>query len=248
MVIARIKTSLGRIRNALGRSPDRFLEDVSGVVHVGANIGQERELYRAHGLNVLWVEPIPEVFAQLTTNISGFEKQRALQALVTDVDDQQYEFHIANNSGASSSILNFKQHRDIWPGVEYTATVSLRSVTLATLLNREQIDAGQYNALIMDTQGSELLVLRGSLPVLTTFDFIKTEVPDFESYEGCCQLSDIDAFMTEHGYKEVSRHEFASRTGGGSYFDIVYRKRTFTAPRRSARARTRPSGRQARGR
>jgi FkbM family methyltransferase len=224
MVITTMKAVLRRVRKALERRPDRFLKDVSGVVHVGANIGQERELYDAHGVSVLWVEPIPEVFAQLNANISGFKNQRAVQALVTDVDDKEYEFHIANNSGASSSILDFKQHKDIWPGVAYTTSVRLRSTTLTRLLEREQVDRRQYNALIMDTQGSELLVLRGGVPVLDSFEFIKTEVPDFESYEGCCQLADISAFMTQHGYKEVSRHKFATRAQGGSYFDIVYRR------------------------
>lgn len=43
-----------------------------GVVHVGANLGQERELYEHYGLNVLWVEPIPEVFEQLKKKHCSF--------------------------------------------------------------------------------------------------------------------------------------------------------------------------------
>jgi FkbM family methyltransferase len=224
MIVAKIKALLRPLKKALKQNPDRFLNDVTGVVHVGANTGQERDLYNTHGLNVVWVEPIPEVFTQLNANIRGFKNQRAYQELVTDVDDREYEFHIANNSGASSSILDFKQHKDIWPGVDYTTTVRLKSITLTTLFKREQVDSSQYQALIMDTQGSELLVLQGSLPILNNFKFIKTEVPDFESYEECCQLSDINNFMIEHGYKEFSRNKFASSAEGGSYFDIVYKK------------------------
>ncbi len=224
MIVDKIKTLLRPLRKVLGKSPDRFLLEVSGVVHVGANLGQERELYSAHGLIVVWVEPIPEVFTQLNDNIRGFKGQRAFQALVTDVDDKEYEFHVANNDGASSSILELKQHKDIWPGVHYTTTVLLKSMTLATLFARQRIDASQYQALVIDTQGSELLVLRGSLPVLNTFKYIKTEVPDFESYEGCCQLSDINEFMIEHGYKEFSRAKFAIRAGGGNYFDVAYKR------------------------
>ncbi len=226
MIVAILKALLRPRRKALKKNPDGFLEDVSGVVHIGANSGQERELYDTHGLSVVWVEPIPEVFAQLTANISGFKNQCAFQALVTEVDDKEYEFHIANNNGASSSILDFKQHKDIWPSVGFISTVLLKSITLSTLFKREQIDASKYQALIMDTQGSELLVLRGSLPILNHFEYIKTEVPDFESYEGCCQLSDINDFMIEHGYKEFSRNKFASRAEGGNYFDIVYKKQS----------------------
>jgi len=153
------------------------------------------------------------VFTLLNVNIRGFTKQCVFQALVTDIDDKEYKFHIANNNGASSSILNLKLHKDIWPSVEYTKTILLKSITLATLFKREQIDASKYQALIMDTQGSELLVLRGSISILDHFEYIKTEVADFESYEGCCQLSDISNFMVSHGYKELSRNKLASKGG-----------------------------------
>lgn len=75
-----------------------------------------------------------------------------------------------------------------------------------------------------DAQGSELLVLRGGLPILQNFKFIKTEVADFEIYEGCCQLVDIESFMEAHGYRERSRNLFARRRAGGSCFDIVYER------------------------
>lgn len=224
MTPGKIAALLHYLRNSLTGHPDNFLKDVSGVVHVGANSGQERDLYRLYGLKVLWVEPIPEVYTALCNNISGYRDQRAVQALVTDVDGKEYEFHIANNSGASSSILDFKEHADIWPGVTYTTNITLESVTLASLFRTEQVDPGSYQALIMDTQGSELLVLQGGLPVLDNFKYIKTEVPDFESYAGCCQLADVSEFMARHGYEELARRQFAGRKDGGNYYDIVYKK------------------------
>lgn len=223
-IVGKIRSLFRPVPRAPKDSLDGFLNEIAGVVHVGANIGDERKLYRAHGLSVVWIEPVPEVFAHLNARIQGYKNQKAFQALVTDVDDKEYELHIANNYGASSSIFKFKHHKDIWPDVEYTATALLKSVTLATLFEREQLDASQYQALIVDAQGSELLVLRGSIPILSNFKFIKTEVPDFESYEGCCQLSDINDFMIEHGYKESFREKQASRAEGGSYYDIVYKK------------------------
>lgn len=225
VIISKIKEILRPIKYKLIKTPDSFLCDVSGVIHVGANSGQEREQYNNFGLQVIWVEPIPEVFTELKSNIKGFSNQRACQALVTDVDGREYQFHISNNIGASSSILELKQHKDIWPDVHFTTSISLKSITLASLLERESIDPCDYQALIMDTQGSELLVLQGSIPILENFEYIKTEVPDFESYEGCCQLVDISAFMESHGYIEYSRNKFASRAAGGDYFDIVYRKK-----------------------
>lgn len=207
------------------KNPDVFLNSISGVIHVGANTGQEIDLYGKFGLRVVWIEPIREVFETLKANLRGFPDQRAIQALVTDRDNEEYPFYIANNYGRSSSILDLKHHKDIWPDVNYTHTILLRSITLASLFERERIDPSDYQALIMDTQGSELLVLKGSISLLHNFKYIKTEVADFESYTGCCQLADINSFMTHHGYIEFSRHEFASRAEGGSYFDVIYKKK-----------------------
>jgi len=229
--IEQIKSILRPIKHALkkpliNQSYDSFLRDVTGVIHVGASHGQEREQYKYFGLQVIWIEPIPEIFEELRKNIRLFSNQEAYQELVTDVDGKEYQFNISNNDGVSSSILELKQHKDIWPNVNYTNRIALSSITLTSLLKREQIDPSDYQALIMDTQGSELLVLQGSIDLLENFKFIKTEVPDFESYEGCCQLRDIAEFMEKYGYVELSRNKFASREAGGNYFDIVYEKET----------------------
>ena len=211
-----------RLQRLFAPDPNRFLRTARGVVHVGANVGQERFLYDRRGLDVLWIEPIPEVFAALQANIASFPRQRAIECLVTDRDGAEYEFNVANNGGESSSILALKEHRDVWPKVEFTSTIRLRSSTLATLLARENVDLDRYDALIMDTQGSELLVLKGAEPVLERFRFIKTEVPDFEAYAGCARLDELARFLRERGFAELSRHRFATRAGGGSYFDVVY--------------------------
>ncbi len=215
---------LRRLRRWFGPDPNRFLRSVHGVIHVGANVGQERELYARHGLDVLWIEPIPDVFVTLNANLEGYPRQRALQALVTDRDDQEYEFHVANNAGESSSIFDLKEHKEVWPKVAFTRSIALRSVTLPTLLGREGIDPRAYDALVMDTQGSELLVLKGAEPLLPRFAYIKTEVPDFEAYAGCVQLAELTAFLAARGFVELARNQFASRAAGGHYYDVVYRR------------------------
>ncbi len=205
--------------------PDRFLKKAKGVIHIGANIGQERDLYYNNNLPVLWVEPIPEIFKILQDNLVGFSKQIAFQELITDIDDGSYSFNISNNNGASSSILDFNLHKSIWPDVAYDRTISLQSITLTSFLKKEGINIADYDTLIMDTQGSELRVLKGAASILHNFKFIKTEVPDFESYKGCCQLKDINEFLSLYGFRELSRNKFIESTAVGNYYDIVYERK-----------------------
>lgn len=222
--LKRISKVRWRLLGGLSRNPNAYLRQISGIIHIGANTGQERELYAKHDLNVIWIEPIPEVFTRLKANLRTYPHQRALQYLVTDREGGSYEFHIANNDGLSSSILELGQHRDIWPDVKYERHITLKGTTLASIVEREGINLRNYDALVMDTQGSELLVLKGAARVLSGFTYIKTEAADFESYEGCAKLAEIEVFLHSHGFRAQHRNLFASRPGGGGYYDVIYKK------------------------
>ena len=218
------KTISRRLKSIFKVNPNKFLKKINGIIHVGANTGQEIGLYARYGLSVVWIEPIPEVFETLKVNLKNFPKQVALKGLVTDFDNVNYQFHLANNNGASSSILDLKLHQDIWPDVSFEKTIHLQSLTLPSLLKINNIKLAEFDMLVMDTQGSELLVLEGSKSIMHNFKYVKTEVPDFEAYKGCCQLKDLQSFMINHGYIEVYRNKFASHPNGGSYYDIMYKK------------------------
>ena len=203
---------------------DPFLARVSGLIHVGANTGQEREQYARHNLDVVWIEPIPEIFAELQRNLERFPKQHAFEYLIADEDDEEHVFHIANNHGASSSMLALNLHKEIWPDIDYQESIVLKSTTLASLVKRENLDLNKYQALVMDTQGTELLVLKGASDLLKGFSYIKTEATDFECYTGCCTVAEIEQFLTRHGFRECRRNKFAFRKGVGACYDILFRR------------------------
>ena len=219
------KALIRRIKLFFKENPNRFLKKITGVVHVGANTGQEIKLYAQYGLSVVWIEPIPDVFEKLQSNLKGVPGQVALQGLVTDRDNAEYHFHLASNNGASSSILDLNLHQDIWPDISFEKTIELHSKTLSSLLKENNVTLSDYDMLIIDTQGSELLVLKGAIPILHHFRYIQTEVPDFEAYKDCCQLKDLQLFLSQYGYREVSRRKFATHPEGGSYYDITYKRK-----------------------
>jgi FkbM family methyltransferase len=203
---------------------DQFLRKSHGLIHVGANTGQERKVYAQYGLKVVWVEPIPSVFAVLKSNLAEYPGQVAFQCLVADHDGAKYTLHVANNGGESSSILDLARHREIWPDVEFTGAIELEAVTLSTFVREQAIDMGSHDALVLDTQGSELLILKGAGDLLTQFRYVKCEVADFESYAGCCQLPELNSFMESKGFKEKCRAACAGPTTAGHYYDVLYRR------------------------
>ncbi|TLD69259.1 FkbM family methyltransferase [Phragmitibacter flavus] len=220
-----LRSLFGQLKKMMSKDQDKFLKNVTGVIHIGANTGQERLHYNTLGLDVIWVEPIPDVFEQLTKNISGLKKQVAYQYLLSDINGASYVLNIASNGGMSSSILNLKQHREIWPTVDYVSAITLTSITLNQLVTTEKIDLSRYQALVLDVQGAELLILKGGGGLLKKFRYIKLEVADFESYEKCCTVDEVSHFLKTQGFEECSRKRFAERKAGGSYFDVVYRNK-----------------------
>ncbi len=223
--ISRLGAALRRATPFLPPSPNAFIARCRGVVHVGANVGQERERYARFGLSVLWIEPDPATFETLAANVRGFPRQRAVRALVADRDGQELDFHVSSNSGESSSILRPKGHLEVWPEVAFERTITLRSQTLASVLAAPGVDAGAYDALVMDTQGAEMHVLRGAGPALDGFRFVKAEGADFEMYEGAARIEEIAAFLGARGFVETARRRFATHPGGGGCYDALFERR-----------------------
>ena len=204
---------------------DDFLFQIPGLVHVGAHTGQERARYALHGLKVLWVEPIAEMFEELSANIAPYPEQRAIRELLTDRDGVEYDFSISSNKGASSSILPLAQHREMWPTVDYVEQRRLRGITLGTLFKREGISTRDYQALVLDVQGAELMVLNGAGDLVREFRFVQAEAADFEIYKGGAQLKDLQEYLRRAGFVELRRRQFNHQPAIGTCWDVVWERR-----------------------
>jgi len=208
-----------------GLLPDRFLRAGRGVIHIGANTGQERFEYANYGLNVAWVEPIPDVFRELQSNLAGFPNQTAYNCLIARQDGKKYQFHISDNEGSSSSILEpNKQLPGLWDKVGFPRSIELEALSLPTFIRTHGIDLASFDILVLDTQGAELLVLEGAKEILPRFQYIKCETVNFEVYSGCCQLKDLDAFMSKHGFKQRGRFILSRSANGGRQWDMLYQR------------------------
>ena len=204
---------------------DTFLAGIDTLIHVGANEGQERQLYALNNLKVLWVEALPEVHRILAKNLIDYPEQTCIQALVTDSTGQLHTFHVSNNMAASSSVFEFAMHKDMWPEVIFSHDVELISMTLDEAVKRSAFKVAGRCALVMDTQGSELLVLKGAAEILKSFQFVKTEAADFESYVGGTTVTALVDYLAAHGFGLVAQEPFAEHPEGGRYFELLFKRR-----------------------
>jgi FkbM family methyltransferase len=215
---------VGLLRRKLRSRPDPFLRHCRGIVHVGANDGQEREIYNDYGLRVVWVEAIPDVYELLIKNIEPYVKQIAINALLTDAIGEKVKFYIANNNGASSSIFDLALHKDIWPEVDYVRSIELETDTLDNLLSSRRVDQSEIDALVLDTQGSELLVLKGSERLLHRISYVKVEAADFEAYKGGATVESLKQFLKGFSLVLAGKNEFAQHPQCGKYYDLLFKR------------------------
>lgn len=176
---------------------------VRGVIHIGAHECEERSEYLSHfGLNdtkIVWIDAINvkvEKMKGKNPNLMIFNE------CISNKDNEVVSFMVANNY-ESSSMLNFKTHSTEHPQVKEVARLTLKTKTLKTFYAENSIDTNNYNFINIDIQGAELLALQGAGDILYSMDYIYLEVNVAELYEGCCLLPEIDAYLTEYGFKRV---------------------------------------------
>jgi FkbM family methyltransferase len=177
-----------------------------GILHVGANRGQEAEEYQKAGVNhVVWVEALKDVYADLVSNVSKY-CHTCINACVSDVEGKKVVFHESNNEGQSSSYLQLGTHKTAHPEVHFLKDHEMTTTTIEELYINHSLDG--LDMLVMDIQGAEMDALKGSVSRLPEFKIVYLEVNTQHVYEGCALLPEIDKFLRGYGFKKAEERIF----------------------------------------
>ncbi|WRH65034.1 MAG: FkbM family methyltransferase [Planktothrix sp. GU0601_MAG3] len=173
-----------------------------GIIHVGANSGQEIEAYQnSSAQSCVYIEPIPHIFKQLKDNIGEIPNHYAVEALCADVNGEEVEFYIASNEGQSSSMFPLGNHAKLYPHIKYVDSVKLKTRTLDSII-QEKFSQEQFDLLVLDTQGSELKVLMGSHYLLKyKIRYVFAEISEDPIYEGGCTFEEVTSFLKLYGFR-----------------------------------------------
>jgi FkbM family methyltransferase len=162
---------LAKLAKDLGVSP-------RGVIHVGAHEGQEASDYDE--LKQLYIEPIP-----------------SLAKLLRDKGLDVLEVALSNYTGTSDFyITDFDQGSSLLLPLEHSIQNKI-TVNVDTLENVVS-DSSPYNCLVIDVQGAELNVLKGTK--VEKFDLIICETNSRERYSGSPVHEDIVGYMKNNGF------------------------------------------------
>lgn len=175
-----------------------------GILHIGANIGEEAKTYHDEGVEkVIWFEGNPELFPQLNENVSKYPGQKAYNNCIGDYDGEVV-LHIANNGGQSSSILELGTHKQAHPEVHYIKDVPVKINRIDTLhpLGMDGELKG-IDFLNCDVQGNELAVLKGMGDLIINFRFAYLECNKAQVYKGCPDVAELDRYLKRFGFRRV---------------------------------------------
>lgn len=200
-----------RLADEIKRKRQKILDEKlslsTGVLHLGAHLGQEAQTYANWNLPVIWVEAIPSVCTELAKRVSKFSNQKAFCALLDSINGLQRTFNISNNTGGvSSSIFAFDEYangeKSLWPelNLEMVDHVILPSTKLDTLLDANAVEKANYDFWVIDLQGAELLALAGAEESIQHSKSLYVEVSTVAVYDGGAQWLDLKNHLNQKGF------------------------------------------------
>lgn len=179
---------------------DKYNVHPKGVLHVGANVGEEAIQYEQQGIkNVVWIEANPDIFKTLVSNVEKYG-HRCFNFCAGHENTESVKLHVANNNGQSSSVLELGTHSRNHPNVKYTHDVDVSMCRIEDFPGSKELEGLDF--LSMDIQGFELQALKGMGDLLKQFKWVYLEVNTNQVYKGNAELSEITKYLGSFGFKQ----------------------------------------------
>ncbi|HBJ33709.1 MAG TPA: hypothetical protein DDZ51_02880 [Planctomycetaceae bacterium] len=181
---------------------------------------------------VVWVEASPVLFASLSKNIQGLRPESnkrsffqrlhgnvqtehlCVNALIGDEDANEVDFHIYDNDGKSNSVFQIDRSTSDYDFLNETGEVLKMPVKeLDSALSEVGIRPEEVDVLVVDTQGAELLCLKGASKLLANARYVEAEVSTRPVYQGGVLLTELDTWLSSRGFRRktiVRRHHMNS--------------------------------------
>lgn len=211
-----------------------------GIIHVGANVGEELGLYLLLGIpRMLFIEANSAAIPELLGNVAALNKlalhsEKSLGfSSMKGGAAQASAVHCAIGAETGTTVLNVMAvptlssllPANIDPQREEAPDFAVTGRTQVAMRRLEDVVATlphgwlpeDFNILRLNIQGSELMALSGAAGWLSHCDLIFTEVNIVERYSGCPRLEDLDAFLATHGFTRRWGYQWDPSGGDAVY-------------------------------
>lgn len=174
-----------------------------GIILIGAYDGKTlKRLNLPNTVKILVIDANQGAVERLQENFADSPNIQVVQAAIANHNDT-VTLHLTSLE-SSSSILPWKQYSEIYPNIKEIQQLTLSSRTLDTLLEELNLSPSDFNILILDIQGAELLALEGANQLLNTLDAIYTNVHYQELFEGGALAEEVNQFLSDYKFDIVA--------------------------------------------
>lgn len=185
--------------------------DLRGVVHIGANTGQEIPWYLHAGHRpILAFEPHPDAFADLQRDYGDVHGVICVNAALGEEDGELTLLMPEDGDTQRGS----KFHPVPWHGEghEWTRTPSTGHLNVPlrrfdSWVAETGIDLTPFDVLVVDVQGMELEVLRGMGRTLDGFRFLNVECSERAMYDGEASAREVIDWLAAQGFEQQTPTE-----------------------------------------
>lgn len=175
---------------------DKYKMNITGVIHAGGHFGSTIPMYQQAGIqNVIYFEPQAHAFEILSKNLASAPTYKAYNMGLAAGTGSVLLNTEQSNQGQSSSILEPKKVKDIYPHIPFIGTEAIQLATLDSFCIKN------CNFLTLDVQGYENEVLKGAQDMLKNYlKYIVCEVAFSELYRGNAKIYNTDKLLLMHDF------------------------------------------------
>lgn len=165
-----------------------FTKGKGTLIDVGAHFGESFAYYEKCGWEVLAFEPDPTNRERIQIKS---KKTKLFNFAVSDVSGLELEFYTSEESSGISGLVAFHD--------THTTKFKVNTITLTDIIEQESINSVDF--LKIDTEGNDLLVLKGFPFSKMKPDIVLCEFEDKKTKHLDYTYSDMGNYLIDKGYK-----------------------------------------------
>lgn len=196
-----------------------------GVVQIGCHWAEEHDEFLKVGIRkFIYVEPCKEAFIIAAKKVSGFniypnnepkdfwQYPDYAQYGVCSIgmfykacgsEERVMPMYVSHqNQGQSNSLLEPNLHLQQHPEIIFDDAETVDVIPL----DKIEFNRNDFDLLMLDVQGFEGEVLKGSTETLRHINVIYTEVNRGQTYAGNIEIDEMDSLLEGYGFKRVETH------------------------------------------
>jgi len=189
--------------------------NVRGIIHVGAHVGQEYQDYNDHFFSdvpIHWFEPQEDIFKILLDNLKDKKNNYFYNFGLGAENSKLKVWKESENEGQSSSFSQPQKHTKIYPHIKFNEAEELEIRTL------DSFGIKEANVLVIDAQGFEMEVLKGSLETLNEIDHIFCEINSDKLYKDSPTVDELNSILNPNGF-HLKEDWWTSGNWGDGYWN-----------------------------